>query len=241
MRKFLLLSAAALAASAGSAFAQDHTGISVAIGATQFDGDFEFTGGKPTQELSGTLPTLRLGADYQFGGDEGGPVLGASYFTTFGDGIQSPPNRDGNYLVQDGRIDGLSGWEVRAGWAFGDWLPYVAYGQTERDGVTRQSCPNDPASVVAGFCAGGFVPATATARAGQREGSVDGSGETISLGLEWNLSEHVFFDARASQTDFGEQIVSLDPTGNTPGQLAHPLTNPSQDSQAFSFAIGWRF
>lgn len=230
-----------LAASAAPAFAEDHTGISASIGVLQVDGDYSFTGGKPAQEISGAMPTIRLGFDYQFGGDDGGPVIGGAYWTTFGDPLQSGPVRDGNYLVQDGTLDTLSGFEVRAGWAFGDLMPYVAYGQTEREGTTRQSCPNDPASVVAGFCAGGFVPATATARAGQRSGDVDGDAETLSFGLEWNVNANVFLDLRWSQTDFGEQIVTLDPTGNTPSQTAHPATNPTQEVSAIGFQVGWRF
>lgn len=233
----IMIGAAALALLSTPAFAQeasDHEGFSLAIGAAQFEGDVTFTGGKPTEELSGTLATARIGYDHQFGDHL---VLGASYWSSLGDGLQSGPIRDGNYLVQDARLDGLSGWEVRAGWAFGDFMPYVGYGETERDLAVRQSCPNDPASVVAGFCAG----AAATARAGQREGDAGASAETISLGLEWNATEHVFIDVRWSQADYGTQLVSLDPTGNTPGQTAHPLTNPSQEPSWIAIQIGARF
>lgn len=232
---------AALLAPGVALAADDHQGVSFSIGALQVDGDYEYTGGKPTQEISGAMPTFRIGYDHQFGSDEGGFVLGASYFSTFGDALQSGPVRDGNYLVQDGTLDTLSGWEVRAGWAFGDFMPYLAYGETEREGLTRQSCPNDPASTVAGFCYGGGVPATQAARAGQREGSLDGGAETTTLGLEWNVSANVFLDLRYSETDFGTQIVSLAPTGNTAGQLAHPDTNPNQSLSAIGFQVGYRF
>lgn len=242
MRRILLLTGALLA-SAGAAHAEDHQGFSVALGALQIDdATYTFTGGKPDQEISGTLPFFRVGYDHQFG-EDGGLVLGASYFSTFGDGLQSPPVRDGNFLVQDGTLDSLSGWEVRAGWAFGNFLPYVSYGETEREGTTDQSCPNDPNAPVnvGGFCAGGFNLAVATQRAGERSGSVDGSAETLSLGIEWNATAHVFLDLRYSETDFGTQIVTLDPTGNTPGQVAHPATNPTQSISGLALSVGYRF
>jgi len=241
MKKYWLAgSMLALAALPGVAFAQDHQGVSVSVGALQIDSEYAFTGGKPPQPLSGAMPFARIGYDHQFG-ETGGLVIGASVWSTFGDPIQSAPNRDGNYLVQDGSLDALTGFEVRAGWAFGDWMPYVAYGETEREGATNQSCPNDPASTVAGFCFGGGVLATQTARAGRRSADLDGSAETLTLGLEWNVTEHAFIDLRYSQTDFGTQIVSLDPTGNTAGQLAHPPTNPTQETTAVGLAVGWRF
>lgn len=255
MKKTLTGAAALAALFAGSAYAQeapprsDHAGIGFAVGALSIeDADYEFTGGKPTQELGGTLATWRIFADYQFGDGDHGLVVGASYFSTFGDGLQSGPVRDGNLLVQDGTLDQLSGWEGRVGYAFNagglDLMPYVAYGQIEREGTTRQSCPGNPAASmnVGGYCAGGFVLATATARAGTRSGDIDGSADTLSFGVELNLNRHAFIDVRYyPEADFGEQIVTLEPTGDTAGQTAHPPTNPSQAPRFIGVQLGVRF
>lgn len=238
--KMVWMAGAAFALMAGAAHAQNHTGLSISVGAANVNGDVTFSGGKPAETLNGTVGLARVGFDYQFGA-ESGFVVGASYFSTIGDGVQSAPVRDGNYLVQDSRLDGLSGFEGRIGYAFGAWMPYAAYGQTERDLVTRQSCPNQTGSAPFGFCHGGGVPATELARAGQREGDAGSTADTWSVGLEWSASEHVFLDARYSDTDFGTQVVSLDPTGNTPGQLAHPATDPTQSLRSFAVSVGLRF
>lgn len=242
MKKVWLLGAALAAfGMAGTAHAEDHTGLYVAGGGMQFDGDFTFSGGKPAENVSGAMTFIEVGGDYQFGSGPNGFVLGGSYFQTLGDGLDSGPVRDGNYLVQNAHVDGLTGWEVRGGFAFGDVEPYIAYGQTDEDASTFQSCPNDWNSVVAGFCRGGGVPATAIARQGTRRGDAGQTMDTWSIGVNWNLSTHAFVDIRYSQADYGSQIVSLEPTGNTAGQTAHPATDPHQDPTWAAVKIGYRF
>ena len=161
MKMTFALGAAALASmlGAGAAHADDHSGVSVSAGAGLVEGDITYSGGKPAAALSSAMADLRVGFDWQFG-EESGPVIGASYTRSIGDGVTAPANRDGNYLVQGATLDGYDIIEGRLGWAFGRFMPYAGYGQLKRDGEVSQSCPNDPAAAPFGFCSGGGNPAT---------------------------------------------------------------------------------
>lgn len=239
MKRILLLGAAALGMFAGNAFADEsqHAGLYVAAGVTHIDGDLTFSGGKPAETLSGYLPTLRAGGDVQFDHI----VLGASAFTSYGDGFDSPAVRDGNYLVQQGHEDSVKGWEVRAGLAFGQLLVFGAYGQNQSSIETTQSCPADWNAAPFGFCHGGGVAATGIARQGTRKGAADLTANTWSVGAEWNLTRHWFVSARYSESDAESAVVSLNPTGDTAGQLAHPPTDPHQSAKYFGGEVAWRF
>jgi len=248
MHKALMSGAAMLAlnfAAAGAALAQqNHEGfrLSAGVGASYLQGDVRFSGGKPSEPLAGAMALGRINLDYQFG-EGSGFVVGIGAFSSLGDGIQTAPVRDGNLLVQDSRLNGLSGYGGRIGYAFGNLTPFVGVEKWQRDFTTRQSCPDNPAASVAvgGYCAGGFNLPVATTRAGQRAGSDSAEATAWTLGAELALSRHFSLDARYSDADFGTHVISLAPTGNTLGQVAHPPTDPSQHVRAFAITGAWRF
>jgi outer membrane immunogenic protein len=102
--------------------------------------------GPPRQEISGGLVGGQLGANYQMGmlvlgveGDLAGGKLNGSV-------------RDGNYIVQTDTIDLVATARARVGVAIGRFLPYATLGVMWEHGKRGQSCPGDPAAVVAGHC-----------------------------------------------------------------------------------------
>lgn len=237
MKTTLALGAAlaSLMIGAGAAHAEtgDHSGLSVSTGAGLVDADITYSGGKPTAALSGAMADVRVGFDWQFG-ETSGPVIGASYTKSVGDGLNAGAIRDGNYIVQGASLDGVSVIEARAGWAFGRFLPYVAYGKIERDGEVSQSCPNDPASTVAGFCYGGGVAATQQARKGRTTAELDGSADLLRVGIEINVTPNVFVDLNYATADFGRTVT---PYANA----AIPATDPTQEIKATTLRVGYRF
>lgn len=231
MQRTLLIGAALAALSAAPAHADtgDHAGFAVSFGGQYVDAGIDYSGSKPDADLSGAVAEFRVSYDHQFG-----PViLGASWGGTVGDGLTSPANRDGNYLVQGAELDRLSSWELRAGVPVGRFMPYAAGGQITRELTVWQSCPADPASVVAGFCGNDAYEAQ---RAGLSSGSIDDTATMWRVGIEATLSPHAFVDLSYMRADFGAVTVALDPD---PAVI--PPTDPDQSIESVSLRLGWRF
>lgn len=124
------------------ASAQDFQGFHVAAGGAAVRSHIAQQGPPPKgggarADIEDIAPTVRLGYDHQFGN----AVVGASWWTALGD-------------IDDGRADNepggeieLQGWEVRAGYALGPWLPFVGVGEMARTGTLRYlsfNCPDCP-------------------------------------------------------------------------------------------------
>lgn len=243
MQKTIGLALAALIAGAGAAQAQTNDGFSVSAqgfaASTQADADFP-NADKLDNELSGALAGIRLGAEYQFGDDDKGLVVGASYATTLGDGITSEPIRNGNYLVHHTVLDGFSGWDASIGWDFGPLTLGVAWGQLTRDVTTFQSCPEDSDAVPFGYCG------NATFRQ-QREGLRGGSPEEDTADSfrafgQWEISRRFYLEASYLQAEFGQSITPLDVIGAQPAdRTAHGPTSMAQDFEVLSVGAGIRF
>ncbi len=243
MKKIALLASLALAAYAAPAAAGDFD-LTFQGSALQVDADADFINDdKLDNEISGVLTGVDLGAEYTFG-DERGFVVGAHYFTAVGDGIVSEPIRNGNYLVHHTTLDGLSGWDVRAGYDFGALTFYAGYGQLERDVTTYQSCPEDSDAVPFGYCG------NATFRQ-QREGLRGGAPEEDTadltrVGLSWSVTERVFVSVDYAWAEFGQSITPLDVISNAENNAAgnrepHGPTSLAQDFNVLSFGAGVRF
>lgn len=236
MKKFLLAAAAVLPfAFAPQALAQqNHSGFALSAGADQISGDVSYSGGKPDESLSGSMGVWRVSFDHQFGQD-GGLVLGASYADSFGS-LNADTQRDGNYLVQGATLSGLSSWEVRAGWAFGRFMPYAAYGKLSRDMSVWQSCPDDHNAAPFGFCSGGGNAALGDAREGRRTADAGQEADMWRIGVEVMLGQHGFVDLSYAEADFGTQVVNLDAD-----PAIVPPTDPTQDVRTIGLKTGWRF
>lgn len=102
--------------------------------------------GPPRQELSGGIVGGQLGYNYQLG------MLVIGIEADVSKALLNGSVRDGNYLVQTDSIDTTATLRGRVGAAIGNFLPYLTYGVSWEHGARGQSCPADPAAVVAGHC-----------------------------------------------------------------------------------------
>lgn len=87
-----------------------------------------------------------MGANYQVGG----VVFGIE--ADLSKAMLNGSVRDGNYLVQTDTIDTVGTVRGRLGVAMGRFLPYGTFGVMWEQATRGQSCPGDPAAVVAGHC-----------------------------------------------------------------------------------------
>ncbi|MGH6950387.1 MAG: hypothetical protein ACREH4_05920, partial [Vitreimonas sp.] len=169
--------------------------------------------------------------------------VGANWYSTIGDGMVSAPVRNGNYLVHHTVLDGFNGWELNAGWDFGTWALGAGYGELTRDVTTYQSCPEDWNAVVAGFCRGGGVPATAESREGLRGGEPsEDTTESWRFFGRYDVTEHLAITASYQAAEFDQSIAPLDVIGAQPAdRVAHPPTSFAQDFEIFAIGAEIRF
>ena len=209
------------------------------------DADF-INADKLDNALSGAMSGIRLGAEYDFG-QPGGLFVGASYYTTFGDGLVSEPIRNGNYLVHHTTLDGFDGWEVSAGWDFGRIAAGVGYGELNRDTTTYQSCPEDWNAVVAGFCRGGGALPNNEGREGLRGGSpAEDTAESWRFFGRYDVSERFALTLSYQTADFGQSVAPLSVFSNAANNAAgnrldHPPTSYAQEFTSLAVGVQVRF
>lgn len=102
--------------------------------------------GSPRQQIDGGIVGGQIGANYQVGM----LVLGVEADLSKA-GLKGSV-RDGNYLMQTDSVDLTGSVRGRVGAAIGRFLPYFTAGIMFEHGARGQSCPGDPAAVVAGHC-----------------------------------------------------------------------------------------
>jgi outer membrane immunogenic protein len=102
--------------------------------------------GSPRQGLSGGIVGGQIGANYQAG------LLVVGVEADISKANLNGSVRDGNYIVQTDTIDLTASVRGRVGLGLGNFLPYFTAGMMWEQGTRGQSCPGDPAAVVAGHC-----------------------------------------------------------------------------------------
>jgi opacity protein-like surface antigen len=173
--------------------------------------------GTPAQDLNGAMIGFTAGYDNNFGG----LVAGVVGDVVFGN-VQSSA-RDGNYLVETAKINVSGSIRGRVGFDAGKWLPFVTGGVMFTNLQQGETCPADPASVVAGFCktnAGLDVSQAKTLVGGTIGGGID-----VMLSPGWSAQLqylHSFFPT----TDY---VLGVDksnvPLGALPTTLKYDQVN----------------
>lgn len=245
MNKFGLFGLALLGATALTAPA--HAGdfdltLEGFAAATEADADF-INADKLDNELSGVFGGIRLGAMYTFGDDGKGLEIGANYYTTLTGELSSEPIRNGNYLVHHTVLEGFSGFEGTLGWDFGPFAIGGGYGQLTRDVTTYQSCPEDSASTVAGFCYGSGVLATQNAREGLRGGEpTEDTADSWRIYGRWDVTERFGVTLGYQSADFEQSVTPLNVIGTQPAdRTPHGATSLAQDFRILSIGGAIRF
>ena len=162
--------------------------------------------GPPLQDLNGAMLGGTVGYNYQFDRF----VLGVEGDYSWGDITDS--KRDGNYIIEDLKIDGFGTIRGRIGYAVGNFLPYVTGGVSFERMQLGQSCP-DQASAPFGWCH--------THGPYNLHDSQWNTGYVVGGGVEWKASERVSLKAEVLYTDFGTETYSLGKMGN--GQAMAPI------------------
>lgn len=134
-----------------------------------------------------------VGYNYQFDRF----VLGVEGDYSWGDITDS--KRDGNYIIEDLKIDGFGTIRGRIGYAVGNFLPYVTGGVSFERMQLGQSCP-DQASAPFGWCH--------THGPYNLHDSQWNTGYVVGGGVEWKASERVSLKAEVLYTDFGTETYS---------------------------------
>lgn len=123
------------------------TGFYAGIHGGQAWGDQSYTNtGTPSQNFSGGIYGAQLGYNLQTSNIVWGIEADIS------NGKQKDSVRDGNYIVETGEIGAQGTIRGRLGLAVGRTLPYLTAGYAWARVTQGESCPADPAAVVAGFC-----------------------------------------------------------------------------------------
>lgn len=184
--------------------------------------------GPPRASLEGGLLGGQIGYNLQLGQI----VVGIEADYSFGKLSESV--RDGNYLVQDHEISGLGSVRGRLGYAFGNFLPYVTGGWGWANASLGQSCPGDPAAVVAGYCSG-KTPTQGGPHDLTDKQTIDGW--VLGGGFEYLVSDRWSVRAEYLHYDFGENDFEL---GTTPKGVVIPTKTTEQDADVFRLGVNVR-
>jgi opacity protein-like surface antigen len=180
--------------------------------------------GPPRQELHGAFLGGQVGANYQMGAIVVGVEADLSKANLNGS------VRDGNYIVQTDTIELTGSLRGRLGYAIGPFLPYATAGVLWERSVRGQSCPGDPAAVVAGHCktAGPYdLSDTQT-----HHGFVWGGGVEYAINHHWSLK------MEAMRASLGEQIYVLAPDAK--GNIAN-VSKIEHETTTVRFGMNYRF
>jgi opacity protein-like surface antigen len=195
---------------AGSTWSGSYVGLKTAYDSLQVD----YTEpGTPGQGLNGAMIGLAGGMDFQ----ANSLVLGVAGDVEFGNITAFA--RDGNYITESGKANVIGTLRGRAGFAMGNWLPYITGGLAITSLEQGEICP-DPAAVPNGFCrpALGHAPF-------DLKSSKTLVGGTFGGGIEVKMSEGMSIQAQYLHSIFPTTtyILSPDASGNPlPASEAHP-------------------
>jgi outer membrane immunogenic protein len=138
--------------------------------------------------------------------------------------------RDGNYLEQTHEIDGLGSVRGRLGYAIGSFLPYATVGWGWASASVSQSCPGDPAAVVAGHCK------TAGSYDLKDDKSIDGW--VVGGGVEYLAAQSWVLRGEFLHYDFGENDFDL---GTAPSGKVIPVKTLEHDVDVLRLAVSYKF
>ncbi len=139
-----------IAVKAPDPYVFDWTGLYVgahggwARAAIDFPGAPAYPKGPPRQTLNGGLVGGQTGFNWQIRKF----VLGAEADFSWADGLGGTVH-DGNYLTESRSLDWMGTVRGRAGWAFGQFLPYMTAGLAFDSASANVACP---AGAQAGIC-----------------------------------------------------------------------------------------
>lgn len=223
-----------------------------ALTAPAFAGDIDFTvegfaavvdtsadyinADKPDNDLSGVLGGYRIGVEYTFGSNDGrGVFVGANYYATATDALNSGAQMNGNALWNEAELEGFSGYEFTVGYDFGSIAVGVGYGELEADSITYQNCAEDHEIYTASFCGAGGNDVVGDQREGLRGGSpMENSTEAWRLFGRYDVNDNIYITASYLNAEFGQSVAPLDVIDNAandahPDRTAHPATSYALD------------
>lgn len=180
--------------------------------------------GPPRQELSGAILGGQIGANYQMGALVVGVEADLSKANLNGS------VRDGNYIVQTDTIEWTGSLRGRIGWAIGRFLPYATAGVLWEHSKRGQSCPGDPAAVVAGHCK--------TAGPYDLSDSQTHSGFVWGGGIEYAATNNWSFKFEALRSDLGVQTYTLAPDAK--GNIAN-VSKIEHETTTIRLGVNYRF
>ena len=174
--------------------------------------------------MSGAFLGGQVGANYQMGT----VVLGVE--VDFSKANLNGSVRDGNYIVQTDTIEWTGSLRGRIGLAMGRFLPYATAGVLWERGVRGQSCPGDPAAVVAGHCK--------TAGPYNLSDSQTHSGFVYGAGLEYAINNNWSFKLEALRSSPGVQTYTLAPDAK--GNVAN-VSKIDHETTTVRVGVNYRF
>lgn len=180
--------------------------------------------GPPRQELSGAFLGGQIGANYQMGAIVVGIEADLSKANLNGS------VRDGNYIVQTDTIEWTGSLRGRIGYAMGRFLPYATAGVLWERSTRGQSCPGDPAAVVAGHCK--------TAGPYNLSNSQTHSGFVYGLGVEYAINQNWSLKFEGLRANMGEQTYTLAPDAN--GKTAN-VSKIEHETTTLRLGVNYRF
>lgn len=185
--------------------------------------------GTPHQSMHGLMGGIQAGYDYQL---ENGIVLGVVGDLSTGD-VKTDPIRDGNYIVEHGKVDFSGSLRARVGYAIDNFLPYVTGGVVWEKVEQSESCPHSSA-VPFGFChthggANGFDLSQTKTQ----------TGWTLGAGLAYAIDQHWSLAGEYQYRHFGSVDYNLGLDG-----IGVPLpvsTMKSRNSDFVTIRINYKF
>lgn len=189
-------------------------------------------GGAPTQDMEGGL----LGATVGFNWQTNSPLVIGVEADLAATNMENTV-RDGNFLVEGGKITSFGTVRGRIGWSMGQWLPYITAGYMWDNVEQSFSCPDD-AAVPFGFCrpvgSGGHgAPGGFNLKASQNQGGFIWGG-----GVEFDIDGHFSIKVEDMVGDFDNEDYNLGPDGAGVDKL---LTTQQSLDNLFRFGVNYRF
>jgi outer membrane immunogenic protein len=173
-----------------------------------FPGAPAYPAGPPRQTLNGALVGGQAGFNWQIQK----LVLGIEADFSWADGMSGTVH-DGTYMTENQSIDWTGTARGRAGWAFGQFLPYMTAGLAWDNASANVACP---AGVQFGWC--------------HTTGAFSFSDRQTHTGFVWGGGMEYAFDPRwsvkveALHADMGTKTYNL---GGSPWDIKHEFTSVS--------------
>lgn len=180
--------------------------------------------GTPSQDLNGGMYGFTVGADYQFNNPLVVGIMGDMLFGNIKDSV-----RDGNYIVESGRMDRNATLRARLGYAMGNFLPYVTGGLMWNRLSQFESCPS-PAAAPFGFCNknGPFA----------LEQSKTSVAPVFGAGLEYGINKNWSVKVEGLYAKFKDIDYVLGPDANGKNL---PLSRASYDVKTIRLGVNYHF